>query len=83
MVSGVRKAQGITVTREDQSAMLVQFTNGQQIAGIKVSSVGDNLTHLLISSAHTGTQQDAAALVLNSVLRVCKDMNVECSQTKQ
>jgi hypothetical protein len=83
VVSGVRKAQGITVTREDQSAMLVQFTNGQQIAGIKVSSVGDNLTHLLISSAHTGTQQDAAALVLNSVLRVCKDMNVECSQAKQ
>lgn len=83
VVTGVKKAQGITVTREDASAMLIQFTNGQQIAGIKVSSVGDNLTHLLISSAHTGNQQDAAALVLNSVLRVCKDMNVECSQAKQ
>ena len=83
VVSGVRKAQGITVTREDASAMLIQFTNGQQIAGIKVSGVGDNLTHLLISSAHTGNQQNAAALVLNSVLRVCKDMNVECSQAKQ
>ena len=63
--------------------MLVEFTNGQQIAGIKVSSVGDNLTHLMISSAHTGNQPNAAALVLNSVLRVCKDMNVECSQAKQ
>ena len=59
--------------------MLIQFTNGQQIAGIKVASLGDNLTHLLISSAHTGNQPNAAALVLNSVLRVCKDMNVECS----
>src|SRR5258705_3283288 len=82
VVRGVKNAQGITVTREDASAMLVQFTNGQQIAGIKVSGVGDNLTHLLISSAHTGNQQNAAALVLNSVLRVCKDMNVECSQAK-
>ncbi len=83
VVTGVRKAQGITVTREDPSAMLIQFTNGQQIAGIKVASLGDNLTHLLISSAHTGNQQNAAELVLNSVLRVCKDMNVECSQARQ
>ena len=79
VVRGVRNAQGITVTSEDPSAMLVQFTNGQQIAGIKVAAIGDNLTHLLISSAHTGNQQNAAALVLNSVLRVCKDMNVEWS----
>ena len=42
--------------------------------------VGDNLTHMMISSAHTGNQPNAAALVLNGVLRVCKDMNVECTQ---
>ena len=75
--------QGITITRDDASAMLVQFTNGQQIAGIKVSALGDNLTHMMISSAHTGNQPDAAALVLNAVLRVCKDMSVECSQAQQ
>jgi hypothetical protein len=72
--------QGLTITREDASAMLVQFTNGQQIAGIKVSALGDDLTHMMISSAHTGNQPDAAAMVLNAVLRVCKDMNVQCSQ---
>lgn len=83
VVRGVGNAPGITITREDPGARLVQFTNGQQIAGIKVSALGDDLTHLLISSAHTGTQPDAAALVLNSVLRVCKEMNVECSQARQ
>ena len=83
VVRGVKNAQGITVTREDASTMLIQFTNGQQIAGIKVSSLGDDLTHMLISSAHTGNQPNAAALVLNSVLRVCKDMNVECSQAQK
>jgi hypothetical protein len=74
--------QGVKITSESAADRLVQFTNGQQIAGIKVSAVGDNLTHLLISSAHVGTQPDAAALVLNSILRVCKDMNVECSQAR-
>jgi len=83
VVRGVKNAQGISVTREDTGEMLVQFTNGQQIAGIKVSSLGDNLSHLLISSAHSGNQPNAAELVLNSVLRVCKDMNVECSQARQ
>lgn len=83
VLNGVRNAQGITITREDPASNLVQFTNGQQIAGIKVSPVGDNLTHLLISSAHTGNQPNAADLVLNAVLRVCKDLNVECSQARQ
>jgi hypothetical protein len=72
--------QGLTITREDPTQGLVQFTNGQQIAGIKVSAIGDDLTHMLISSAHTGSQPNASAMVLNAVLRVCKDMNVECSQ---
>jgi hypothetical protein len=83
VLNGVRNAQGITITREDPASNLVQFTNGQQIAGIKVSPVGDKLTHLLVSSAHTGDQPNAAGLVLNAVLRVCKDMNVECSQARQ
>ena len=72
--------QGLTITREDPSQGLVQFTNGQQIAGIKVAALGDDLTHMLISSAHTGNQPNASAMVLNAVLRVCRDMNVECSQ---
>lgn len=83
VLGGVGGAQGIRITRQDAGERVVQFTNGQQIAGIKVSPLSDDLTHMLITSAHTGTQPDAAALVLNSVLRVCKEMNVECSQAKQ
>ena len=70
----------IRITREDATRRLVEFTNGTQIAGIVVNPLGDALTHMMITSAHTGSQPDAAALVLNAVLRTCKDMNVECSQ---
>jgi hypothetical protein len=76
-------AQGVKVTSQDAQQRLVQFTNGQQIAGIKVSALGDDLTHMLISSAHKGDQPDAAALVLNAVLRVCGEMKVECSRAQQ
>jgi hypothetical protein len=75
--------QGVKVTSENPQERVVEFTNGQQIAGVKVSALGDELTHMLISSAHTGNQPDAAALVLNSVLRVCSEMKVECSRAGQ
>jgi hypothetical protein len=44
----LQNAQGMTITRQDPTAMLVQFTNGQQIAGIKVSALGDDLSHMMI-----------------------------------
>lgn len=77
------QAQGITVTRVDTTELLVQFTNGQQIAGMKISSLGDKLSHMLITSAHAGSQPNAAALVSDSVLRVCGEMKVECSRARQ
>jgi len=83
VVRGVKNAQGITVTKEDAAELLIQFTNGQQIAGIKVSGLGEGVSHLLVSSAHTGAQPDAAKLVSDAVLRVCKEMNVICSPAEK
>jgi len=83
VLRGLQNAQGVTITREVPTEGLVEFTNGQQVAGIKVSALSDELTHMMITSAHTGNQPNAAALVMNGVLRVCRDMNVECSQAKQ
>ena len=85
VVRGVKgaEAKGIRVTREDATERVVQFTNGVQIAGIKVSALSDDLSHLLVTSAHSGAQPNAAALVMDSILRVCKEMNVECSAAKQ
>jgi len=79
----VSKAQGITITKNDPAQRLIQFTNGDQIAGIKVSALGDKLSHLLVSSAHSGAQPNAAVLVSDSVLRVCTEMKVVCSRAQQ
>ena len=83
VVRGVGSAEGIRITSQTPGERMIQFTNGTQVAGIKVSPLGDDLTHLLITSAHTGNQPNAATMVMNSVLRVCKEMNVECSQARQ
>ena len=55
----IRTAQGITVTREDTGARRIEFTDGARSAGIQAISLGDNLTQLMVSSAHIveGTRQ--------------------------
>jgi hypothetical protein len=78
----IKTAEGISITLQDDSARTIQFTNGQQIAGLKVSPLADDLSHIMISSAHSGSQPNAATLIQDSILRICKDMNVECSQAK-
>ena len=55
--------------------------DGGQVAGVKVNAMGDNLSQLLISSAHTGTQQNAADLVVDAVLRICGEMKVQCARS--
>ena len=83
VMRGVRNNAAVKITSESTDTRTIQFTNGTQIAGIKVSALGDDLSHILVSSAHTGQQPNAAALVSDSVLRVCKEMNVECSRATQ
>ncbi len=80
VVRGVRAKDGIKITSETADARMIQFTNGTQIAGIKVAVLGDDLSQILVSSAHTGSQPDAAAMISDAVLRVCKELSVECSR---
>jgi hypothetical protein len=81
-VRNIKAAPGITVTEQNDTQRLIQFTNGEQIAGLQVNALSDNLSHIMISSAHSGTQQNAAALILERVLKLCAEMNVECSRAQ-
>jgi hypothetical protein len=76
----VRAAQGITVTNEDPAARRIQFTNGTQIAGIQAVSLGDNLTQLMVSSAHSNAPSPPTSIIVERIVATCKEMNVECSR---
>lgn len=70
----------ITITQDDSNAGKIQFRKGQQIAGLQISQLGDNLSQLVIaSSISTTAQQSTTSLVVDAVLRVCKEVNVECT----
>jgi len=76
----IKARTDLTLTQDDPKSMVVQFTNGAQIAGVTVNAMGDNLSQLMIVSAHTGAQPNAANLVVDGVLRVCGEMKIECSR---
>ena len=77
--------QGITIDREDAVAHVVQFSRGSQSATIQVATLGDSLTHIMVSSvkpaAPGGGDPGISATpgIVSRILAVCKDMNVQCS----
>jgi hypothetical protein len=77
--------QGITITREDDAAHVVQFSRGDQSATIQVVSLGDKLTHIMVSSVQPAFKgadaggTSATPGIVGRILMVCKEMNVHCS----
>lgn len=45
---------------------------------MQVSSLDEHLSQLLIVSAVTSVKLDTTSFVLNGVVRVCKEMGVQC-----
>ena len=76
----IRTAQGVTVTRDDATARRVEFTDGTRNAGIQAISLGDNLTQLMVSSAHSTGANAPTTQIVERIIAVCKQMNVECSR---
>jgi hypothetical protein len=69
----------LKISRQDAKKRLVQFTNGVQVASLQATPLGEKLTQLVIASNLTATQPDPTSLVVQGVLKVCKEMNVECT----
>jgi len=67
-----------TITRKDDKSRRLEFSDGKRTAGVQVSSLDEQLSQLLIVSSVTSGKTDASSLVLNGVLRVCKEMGVHC-----
>ncbi len=72
----------LKITQQNEKKRLVQFTNGTQVASLQATPLSDSVTQLVVASNLTA-QPDATSLVVQGVLKVCKEMNVECTLTGQ
>ncbi len=69
----------VTITDNDAKKMIIKFTNGQQNASLQATSLGPKVTQLMIASNAVENGQTGTSIVLQGVLKVCKDMNVTCT----
>jgi hypothetical protein len=70
----------ITITKNDKNTGRIEFRRGHDVAGFQITALGEKLTQLIIVSNVGETSEPGAnPLVLDSVLRVCKEFNAKCT----
>jgi hypothetical protein len=77
----IRAAPAVTVTRTDDANRSLEFSNGSQIASMRVTVLGDSLAQLLVSAA--GAQPSPMPLIVDHILAACKELKVECERTQK
>jgi hypothetical protein len=68
----------ITITSSDAKKHEIKFAKGPQVASMQATSLGKDLTQLVVASS-LNPGQDATPLVVDGVMKVCKQMNVVCT----
>jgi hypothetical protein len=68
----------ITITSSDAKKHEIKFAKGVQVASMQATSLGDKITQLVVASS-LNPAQDATPLVVDGVMKVCKQMNVVCT----
>lgn len=71
-------SRDLRTTRRDDRALTVEFTDGRLQAGLQVSALDEHVSQLVIASTTTRESRGGASLVLNNVLRVCRQAGVHC-----
>lgn len=68
----------ISITSSDAKKHEIKFSKGAQVASMQATPLGDKLTQLVVASS-LAPGQDATPLVVDGVMKVCKQMNVVCT----
>jgi len=71
------------ITQRDDKSRTLEFSDGRLNAGMQINRLADNLCQLLIVSTGPSEKTDTTSLVVNGVLRVCKEMGVHCQATDE
>jgi hypothetical protein len=72
----------ITITSSDAKKREIKFAKGEQVASMQATPLGDNMTQLVVASS-LSPQADATPMVVEGVMKVCKQMNVVCTLSDQ
>lgn len=70
----------IKITKNDAKAGRIEIEKDHRVAGFQINALSEKLTQLIIASNSTDSSQPSAtSMVVESVMRVCKEVNVACT----
>jgi hypothetical protein len=78
-MEALKRHPEITLIKFDTKKRKVEFSNGTQDASLQVTPLGPTVTQLVIASTVSPMQPSATSIVVQGVMRVCKEMNVDCT----
>ena len=73
----IRENPDIQVLWQDDSNHAVGFSKGSLSGSLKVSSLAENLSQILVASVSTDTS--GTAMMVERIMQVCRQAGVECS----
>jgi len=71
----------VTITSTDAKTREIKFSEGERIASMQATALGDNMTQLVIASNLIVGQPNATSIVVQGVMKVCQQMNVVCTMS--
>ncbi len=73
----IRDNPEVQVLWQDDGKQAVGFSKGNLSGSLKVTSLADNLSQILVASSSTDTS--GTAVVVERIMQVCRQAGVECS----
>lgn len=75
--------KGVRITRQDDATRQIDFTAANGPTTMKVSTVEEKVSMLTITAPGSIRRTGDASPVVNGVLKVCREMKVTCSLSKE
>ncbi|ACJ30050.1 Lipoprotein, putative [Shewanella piezotolerans WP3] len=79
VLKAVENNPSIVLISKDEDLMLVDLRQNENEGSIKVTEINSELSQLVVTS---GITSDNEVTPLKAVLKVCKDLVVECAQSQ-
>jgi hypothetical protein len=78
-LKAIEATPNLRITRQDPGQRIIDFSDGNRAAGLKVSQVNEKVVHLLIASVVMPDHDSTTSLVVSGVMRICKEVGANCT----
>ena len=68
----------LKITKQDKDMGTIEIKKGKKVLGFQIYALGPKETQMIVASGSSKSKDDATPVVVDSIMRVCKEFNVQC-----